>query len=54
MFIKVDQTNYYIEEAQNKTVEQIFAEIFSRMNKQFISEQEKRYIYSQIANQIHR
>lgn len=52
MFIKINNINYFIHNAERKSVKQIFVEIFSRMNKSFISEQEKRNIYSQITNQI--
>ncbi len=52
MFVKVYDTNYFIADAKNKTVKQIFTEVFTRMNKSFVSEQEKRNIYSQITDQI--
>lgn len=52
MFIKINNINYYIQNAEQKSVKQIFHEIFSRMSKSFVSEQEKRNIYSQITNQI--
>ena len=51
MFIKIDDTNYYVLNAKRKSPRKIFDEIFSRMNKTFISDNEKRRIYSLILQQ---
>ena len=52
MFLKINNVYYFIQNIEQKSVKQIFAEVFSRMSKSFLSEQEKRNIYSEIVNQI--
>ena len=52
MFVKVNSTNYYIN-PENKTPIQIVDELFLRMNKEFISTQEKNSLLKKVTNQLH-
>jgi len=52
MFIKIESTYYFVN-VENKSIEQIYQEIFGRMNKQFLTSQEIRKIHSDIRKQIH-
>lgn len=51
MFIKINNTNYFVD-TRKKSVHDIYEEIFSRMNKTFISLEEKRHIISEICKQM--
>lgn len=51
MFIKIYNTNYFVD-TRKKSVHDIYEEIFSRMNKTFISLEEKRHIISEICKQL--
>ena len=51
MFVKIGSINYFVI-ADNKSVQDIFQEIFCRMNRSFISEKEKREILSAIRKQV--
>jgi len=51
MFLKVGNVNYFVI-TDNKTPSDIFNEIFSRMQEQKLSFQEKRKILSEIKKQI--
>jgi len=51
MFIKIYDTNYFII-IDDKSVYDIFNEIYTRMNKEFISTKEKRKIIAEIKQQI--
>lgn len=51
MFIHVNDTNYFII-PDDKTPQQIFDEIFSRMNVNFISYEERRKIISDIRKEL--
>lgn len=51
MFVKIDSVNYYII-PDGKSITQIYYEIISRMNKHTFSKTEKRYIMSQIKEQL--
>lgn len=51
MFIKVDSINYFII-PDGKTIPQIYYELISRMDKHKFTKTEKRYIMSQIKEQV--
>jgi hypothetical protein len=52
MFVRVNNNNFYIN-PKNKTVSEIYYEIFARMNKTKITPPEKRKIISEIKKQLH-
>lgn len=51
MFVKINSVNYFVI-PDNKSISQIYYEIISRMNKHTFSKTEKRYIISQIKEQL--
>lgn len=51
MFIKVENTNYFII-PDGKSISQIYYELISRMDKYKFTKTEKRYIMSQIKEQV--
>jgi hypothetical protein len=51
MFIKIESTYYFIN-IKNKSTQQIYQEIFGRMNKQFLTSEEIRKIHYEIRKQI--
>lgn len=53
MFIRIKDTNYFIL-IENKSPKDIYEEIFSRMNIQYISYKEKREIISSIKKQLNK
>lgn len=51
MFIKIDNKNYYVNPS-NKSVENIYYEVFSRMDEKYISNKRKRSILSLIIKEL--
>ena len=51
MFVKIDNVNYFVLE-EGKTALDVFNEIFVRMEKQYLSNEEKRKIIATIRSQI--
>ena len=50
MFIRIDDTNYFVI-TEGKSTQDIYREIFSRMNTNKISAKKRREIIHQIKNQ---
>lgn len=50
MFIKIDDTNYYVI-TEGKSIQDIYQEIFSRMNTNKISAKKRREIIHEIKKQ---
>jgi lipoate-protein ligase A len=51
MFIRINNVNYFVI-TDNKTPREIYEEIFSRMNKTYMSVREKKEMMFEITKQI--
>jgi len=51
MFFKIDNVNYFVI-PDEKSTNDIFQEIFSRMQTQYIADEEKRKILAEIRKQL--
>lgn len=51
MFIKIGDTNFFVLDAKKKSTREIFDEIFMRMNRTSITDQERREMETEIRKQ---